>query len=238
MFSYEHDGELKKGLKRRCEFKSLMSQAPFSDLEEAIRAAIKEETTGSADAAENNDEDADATIVAIDINVLALDELPEMKKVLKKAEGDDEKSKQLAYWKNYAKRLVEAHVDLVAESENDDTICQRFKDSAAGKVKGRKEDKSHVLFSYNPNLCGEASSQPCSRKPPLRQAGDHLRRLCSIFMRAREYELDERDIWCFFDGGREGTRMKNMMCYRARNAMKFKWDRQRRWRMWLLLFAR
>lgn len=206
VFSYEHDGVLKVGLKRRADFKSLMSQPPLSEMVDSIKVAMEDEAgpakqVGPGDSGDEPNDEAEGDV---DCTVLALDDLPEMKKMTKKLEEDDEKAKQLQYWKAHAKRLVEAHVELVSEQESDDVIVQKFKDSAAGKIRGNAADKSHVFFSYNPNLCGEASSQPCSRKPPLRQNGDHLRRACGLFMRARDWNLDERDIWCFFDGGREG----------------------------------
>ena len=99
---------------------------------------------------------------------------------------------------------MEANAELCEETESDDVIIQRFKNSAAGEARGSKDDKTYCGVFYNPNLCGESSSQLASRKPPLRNNGEHLKRLIALFLRARDWELDDRDLLRLFDAGREG----------------------------------
>ena len=208
VYGYEHDPLLWSGLKRRSDFKSLMSQQPLlgwtesiNDLhqqeETALKATIGDPAASVVDDIVSGCDDDDDTLPT-------LDTVPEVKKVTRKAAKNEDHAKQLAYWKTFNRKLVEANAELCEETESDDVIIQRFKNSAAGKARGSKDDKTYFGVFYNPNLCGESSSQPASRKPPLRNNGEHLKRLMALFLRTRDWELDDRDLLCLFDVGREG----------------------------------
>ena len=206
VFGYEHDAILRAHLKRRADAKACLSAPGLSELMESIAADAETEydsKSGDAKAAAVAAEEDEA--IDDDVPLPALDDLPEIKKLVKQFEGDDETQRKINYYKSYAKRLIETHVHLCPETEPDDAIAKQLGESAAGKTFGNKEQKTHVAITYNPNHAGEASSKPSCRQPPLRQNGDHLRRLAGLVLRTRSNEIHERDLWMLFDGSKEGS---------------------------------
>jgi hypothetical protein len=73
---------------------------------------------------------------------------------------------------------------LAIETETDDDIIKQMKESAAGPVKFKEDEKGYVGIFYDNKLAGEASAQPHIRHPPLRDNGDHWTRLANLRLRA------------------------------------------------------
>ena len=107
-------------------------------------------------------------------------------------------------WQN-SRSLVGTYVDLVAETEKDTVISIRLTDSEAFKKHPQAGTKSHGAVIYNPSQCGEASSKPHIRPPPLRQAGDHLKRLTAITLNAFSWSIAENQIYFIYDAGKTGS---------------------------------
>ena len=107
-------------------------------------------------------------------------------------------------WQN-SRSLVHTYVDLVDELEKDTVIGTRLTDSEAFKKHPQAGTKSHGAVMYNPAHCGEASSRPHIRAPPLRGAGDHLKRMTSITLRAYSWSIAENQIYFIYDAGKTGS---------------------------------
>ena len=210
IFGYEYDKSIKVGILRRCDPKSCIEQGDLNDAVNSINEMIgqdeearKTEEQKKKEAEAPSDEEGDIGYT--------FEEMPEIKMLIKKTEADEAKSKRVTYFQGLAARHVHTHVELVAETEADDVIIQRFKDSAAFKAKGDPEKKSYRCFMFNPNNCGESSSKPHVRPPSLRGNGGHLPKLCMLMLRGVDFQMDDRDMWLIFDAGREGQRSLQMM---------------------------
>ncbi len=213
MFGFEYDTILKSCLKRRCDVHASLEQPGLAEVVQNLHALISDCSTTSVQKSVRAAEDEDDSGEDEDGGIACLADMPEIKKLVKSTVADDYKSKRVANFQAYAKRLVHTHVEFCVESESDDAIIQKLKNSAAGKLRGSAEKKTHVGFFYNPNHCGESSSKPHVRPPPLRQNGEHLRHAQSLVLRARDWHLDDGDLWFIFDAGREGS---NFFVFAAR----------------------
>ena len=93
------------------------------------------------------------------------------------------------------------------ETDTDEELIRQMQTSAAGTLKIDGKDKGFVGVFYDSKLAGEASAQPHIRQPPLREAGEHLRRLAGLRLRAKsESEICDRDIWFVPDAGKDGNK--------------------------------
>ena len=207
MFGYEYDAIIRACMKRRADTKTSLTMSGLAEVVANIQNELEAEANKqkATDAEKQKHADEEDFEDADDPTTIAFEDMPEIKKLSKAVEDDDEKRKRVKYFQSYVRRLVATHVELCSETEPDAVIAQRFKESAAGKAHGDKEKKTFVGFQYNPNLCGESSSKPHIRIPPLRQNGDHIKRLIGIILQARDFKLDSQDLWLIFDAGREGN---------------------------------
>ena len=105
----------------------------------------------------------------------------------------------------HSRSLVSTYVELVPETEQDTAISSRLTDSEAFKKHPPTITKSHGAVIYNPSNGGEASSKPHLRAPPLRQAGDHLKRLTAIVLNAFKWSIAENQIYFIYDAGKTGS---------------------------------
>ena len=108
---------------------------------------------------------------------------------------------------------MDTYVELVSETCTDDKIVQRMRDSAAFKQLGDAGKCTHQGIFYNPHLCAESSSKPHCRPPPLRQNGDHLRRLVCLTLRAQDWQILDQQLFFIFDGGKAGNKATLLSCF-------------------------
>ena len=219
VFGFEHDAILRAHLKRRADVKACCSGPGLQEILVGI-AAHADKEYGKKDDDKSKAAAADEEELDVVMTIPVLADLPEIKKLVKSFEGDESARKKINYYKGYARRLIETYVQLCPETASDDTILNQLAESAAGKVLGDSTGKTHAGIFYNPNHAGESSSKPTCRQPPLRQGGDHLKRLSNIVFRLRKHELADNDLWFIFDGGREGVRSINIQPNMFRTAQK------------------
>ena len=110
-----------------------------------------------------------------------------------------------------SRTLVNTYAELINEGTDDDTILIRLTDSGAFKKQSDLPPKSHIGIVYHPALCGESSSKPHLRVPPLRKGGDHLKRLSAIVLRASSWDIAEGHMWFVYDAGKLGDRRLFML---------------------------
>ena len=103
-----------------------------------------------------------------------------------------------------ASTLVNTYVELIDEGKESATIVQHLADSQAYKKHSDLMPKHHVGVFYNPSLCGESSSKPHLRVPPLRKNGDHLKKLTAVVLQVNQWELKDQQLWFLFDSGKSG----------------------------------
>ena len=102
------------------------------------------------------------------------------------------------------RKLVDTYIALAPETWTDDKIVQHMKDSAAFNAKGGAIKCTHQGVFYNPHLCGESSSKPQVRPPPMREQGAHLKRMMCLLLRAQDWQLNDQQLFFIYDGGKAG----------------------------------
>ncbi|CAK0806360.1 unnamed protein product, partial [Prorocentrum cordatum] len=197
IFGYEFDRGIKSAVLKRCDPKSCMEQGDLAEAASTINEMLGTEERTRKAAEDHQKEVSDDP--EDEEPCLTLEEMPEIKKLVKKTEADEAKAKRVSYFQAKASTLVHTHVELVSEVEPDDVIIQRFKDSAAYRTTGSKDKRNYRGSFYNPNHCGESSSKPHVRPPSLRGNGEHLRKLLSLALRATDFQMGDRDLYFIFD---------------------------------------
>ena len=109
---------------------------------------------------------------------------------------------KLRFWQNKAQQVVESHCCFIEETLEDSMIVQKLRDSAALQHKPDSKKKEWTGILYNPCHCGESSSKASTRPPPLRQGGEHLRKMTGLYVQARGGSMGSRDLLLINDVGR------------------------------------
>ena len=202
-FSYHFDAAIRTALINRKDVASAVTAAPLSDELEEIKGMMVESEAPTGDGAGDGDlimdDDAEGEGGATNP---ALENSAEIKK-LTKAFADMTHSKdKLEGFLTQAKRFIATHVSLGVETDTDDQIIKAMQESAAAKC---MKDGFTGIF-YDSKVAGEASTHPSVRLPPLRDGGEHLKRLVALRLRAGAGEIAEKEVFFIYDAGKDGNK--------------------------------
>ena len=203
-FGYEYDWALQNALKNRRDASGLMTINGIAEIIEDIDAKYAEETGRT----EEKEDSGELPVVPGSGQAVESDGLDVAVQVLiakAPTDFDCEKMTKLEKYRDLARTKVTCHVDLVPETGSDLELITAIKNSDAFKATCDASTGKHVGIFYDTKLVGQASAHPHLRTPPLRQNGEHLRRLIGIFMQARgEGVIADTDLYFLFDGGKPG----------------------------------
>ena len=124
VFWYQYDSCVRASMVNRRDLTTLVSTSPISDELEEIENAIKEEHgTAKPDAAEEAPAADDEPTVDL---AATLESNPEVQKLSKNIEdkADTAGKQKLNAYLTQARRLISSHIQLVAETDNDDIILK------------------------------------------------------------------------------------------------------------------
>ena len=144
MFGYEYDVVLRQAMKRRSDVQSTLSMPGLIEAVAAIKEQVEAESAAVGANTEKTSKTEDDEAIEGEDTPPELTDLPDMKRLMQRIEPDDDKTRKVSYYQSYAKKLVETHMEFIVESEPDDVIAQRLKDSVAMKTKGDPTKKTHA----------------------------------------------------------------------------------------------
>ena len=142
---------------------------------------------------------------------MSLVDTAEIQAIEEKFGDDQDRKDRLDAFIRKARVLIASHVDLVTEDMSDDALIQSMKESAVGKIELSNQDHGYIGIFYDQKEAGECSAQPHLRLPPLRDAGNHLKRAVGLRLRAKAStgdvdEIKDRDLFCIPDAGKDGNK--------------------------------
>lgn len=128
---------------------------------------------------------------------------------------DDANKEKVKSWKNYAAKLVDTHVKLLAELPSEQQLATAIGTSAAGQLRGDPHTGKHVGVVYDVKVSGETITQPAHRVASFRIG--HFKKLLGAAFKSRSEDvngLHDGDIYILPDGGKHGNEgsMMNAFC--------------------------
>lgn len=216
VFWYQYDASIRMGMVNRRDYASLMATSPISDEIEEIDNLILEETKDHGDGQVETEKPAEEIEEEGAVDLAATLECnPEVKKLVQTIEerADAASKEKLDLYLTQARRMIATYIELVAETENDDEILRAMQESTAAKI--NLASGGYVGVVYDCKVAGEASAQPNVRMPPLRDNGDHLRRLAALKLRQHDGVIRDEEIWFLPDAGKEGLKPALMSAFGA-----------------------
>ena len=146
---------------------------------------------------------------AIDLEMSLVD-TAEIQAIEEKFGDDQDRKDRLDAFIRKARVLIGSHVHLVTEDMSDDALIESMRESAVGKIELSDQDHGYIGIFYDQKEAGECSAQPHLRLPPLRDAGNHLKRALGLRLRATSTgeveEIHDRDLFCIPDAGKDGNK--------------------------------
>ena len=141
---------------------------------------------------------------------MSLVDTAEIQAIEEKFGDDQDRKDRLDAFLRKARVLIGSHVHLVTEDMIDDALIESMKESAVGKIELSDQDHGYIGIFYDQKEAGECSAQPHLRLPPLRDAGNHLKRAVGLRLRATAStgdvdEIKDRDLFCIPDAGKDGN---------------------------------
>lgn len=209
IFGFRYDSTLRTALVNRRDFASVVSSDTIGEELDGIEEMASDES-GKPKTEEAAAETVDDDVPVLDA-IASLETTADIKKLEAKVTDDTEAQEKIGAFRTQARRLIQTYVCFGVETDTDDTIIKLMTECGAGRLpKDTEQLKGWVGVRYDVKNSGEASAQPQLRIPPMRDSGDHIKRLCSLKLRASgdETVLPEHEMWFVPDGGVNGNKAR------------------------------
>ena len=209
-FTQKFDPHQKNGIKSGKTIQEQLATAPLDELMEEITNQLKEEALKRSGKAEEPHQAAtvDLTLdIHIDAPVVVDFGIP--------VDVEDPESK-LAEWQDFVWRYFNAHNQLEVEPDHSMGLGEMLSAvDSIGLLRGDAGDKSYVGVNYDQKLAGQATTHPWLRVPPLREGGDHAKKLIKGVMIGcgDEDALPPGHLFFMWDAKRHGNEVALMKSF-------------------------
>lgn len=226
VFGAQLDGHLFANVKQRKDAMGILETSPFCERVAGVDNALKERAKGDKYAVTVPEPDADAQD---DFDASYLDTLKSADSITDPPASVVQEMQNL---KSEPKQVVEKYVaecwnkiDTIVqlEVEPDSGVADFFRKRLVAspiqelrqKPKSGAGSEFYIMFVYDLKASGEASSNPRTRMPPLRENGGHVKDFLKGAIQANTEEFADdlgcHDLFVLCNGGKDGLSQKILL---------------------------